>query len=84
LLFEDLQKAHRDWIESVTHKTVEVPEASKRHNVKIIWGSDSGNSKPCSYSFNTEAELEAFLLGVDESNGWMDYEVLEADDHASL
>ena len=28
------------------------------------------------YSFNTQAELDAFMHGVDESNGWHSYNVI--------
>ncbi len=27
------------------------------------------------YEFETQAELNAFLKGVDEGNGWLEYEV---------
>ena len=29
------------------------------------------------YEFSTQAELDAFMLGVDAASGWMDYEVCE-------
>lgn len=53
--------------------------------VTIRWGSEStqedmyeqqGN-EPSEYCFATEAELNAFLLGVDEMDGWMGYTVVE-------
>lgn len=39
--------------------------------VKVLWGFDEN---PQEYSFKTQAEADAFLLGVDESNGWLCYE----------
>jgi len=27
------------------------------------------------YSFKSEEELEAFLLGINEANGWFEYEI---------
>jgi hypothetical protein len=49
--------------------------------VRIRWGSEStredmGNVTS-TYAFDTDAELSAFLKGVDEACGWMDYEVVE-------
>ena len=29
------------------------------------------------YEFETQAELNAFLKGVDEGNGWLEYEIQE-------
>ena len=46
----------------------------KKITVRVLWGS---NEIPQSYSFNTQAEADAFLFGVDESNGWLSYEVEE-------
>ena len=43
----------------------------------IRWGSSIDRQDPVGYSFNTEAELNAFLLGVDEASDWMDYEQLD-------
>ena len=40
--------------------------------VKILWGFIE---EPAEYSFKTQEEANAFLLGVDESNGWFYYEV---------
>lgn len=52
----------------------------KQFFVKIIWGSESWreeNPTPCEYSFDTEAELNAFMEGVDAASGYMDYEVVD-------
>lgn len=40
--------------------------------IKILWGF---HEDPTEYTFKTQAEADAFLLGVDESNGWTCYEV---------
>lgn len=51
--------------------------------VKVLWGfMDIGNDheQPATYSFKTQAEADAFLFGVDESNGWLCYEVVEDDE----
>lgn len=53
--------------------------------VKILWGSedvrrndyDDESVNPSEYSFNTQAEKDAFLMGVDEASGWFDYEIVE-------
>ena len=44
----------------------------KEFTVSIVWGEFTENI-PKSYNFQSEEELEAFLLGVEEANGWMDY-----------
>ena len=39
--------------------------------VKVLWGLSEDAKE---YLFATQAEADAFLLGVDESNGWLCYE----------
>jgi hypothetical protein len=48
----------------------------KEFTVSIVWGEFTENI-PKSYNFQSEKELEAFLLGVEEANGWMDYNAVE-------
>jgi hypothetical protein len=51
----------------------------------IIWGTEAvkGIEKPKkdhtkkTYVFENETQKAFFLLGVDESNGWLEYEVVE-------
>ena len=46
----------------------------------IHWGTESTrkeNPEACHYKFDTEAEMDAFLLGADESSGWSDYETVK-------
>jgi hypothetical protein len=50
--------------------------------VVIEWGTEdtrreSGKAGRAPYEFETAGERDAFLLGVDEASGWMDYEVIE-------
>lgn len=49
----------------------------KKHFVRIAWGSEStreeNEGKFSTYTFDTEAELNAFLKGIDEAIGWDDY-----------
>ena len=50
------------------------------YSVSIRWGSNTipENERPiCQYVFKTQAELDAYLQGVDDGNGWMDYEIIE-------
>lgn len=42
------------------------------HDVWIVWGTDPEGMNPCYYSFQTAAELDAFLTGVSEATGWLD------------
>ena len=45
----------------------------ERKKVTIIWGTDKENKK--TYRFETEEQLKYFMMGVDEGNGWLEYEV---------
>lgn len=55
------------------------------YEVRIRWGSSSTREEvyeeegtpPSIYSFYTEAELAAFLDGVEEAIGWLDYEIVD-------
>lgn len=53
----------------------------KPFKVRILWGSESyradGGDQPVEYSFATDAELNAFLLGAEESNGFLDYKQID-------
>jgi len=50
----------------------------KKYKVVIEWGIHSlADVKATTYSFNTEEEMESFLYGVDEANGWLDYKIIE-------
>ena len=48
-------------------------------SVSVLWGSHP-DDVPVTYYFDTQAEMEAFLHGVDESSGWMDYAAIEHGD----
>ncbi len=59
---------------------------SKRHQAFVIWSDDiEEGDKPTPYEFNTEEELNAFLLGVSEASGCMSSAVFldeqEAEDY---
>jgi hypothetical protein len=47
------------------------------HKCRVIFGSESSGQEPSEYSFNTEAELLAFIDGMEAAVGWMEYEILE-------
>ena len=57
-----------------------------RCKVRIGWGEDFDEEKPlddqnvATYEFETLREMEAFLLGVDEGNGWLEYEVISIEE----
>jgi hypothetical protein len=46
---------------------------NKKFKVKINWGQTKESTK--TYEFETEKEMDAFLYGVDESNGWLSYDI---------
>jgi len=42
-----------------------------KHTVWILWGEDPAEgSDPIEYTFDTEKELQAFLQGIEEGDGW--------------
>ena len=49
------------------------------HVITIIWGTERDKTE--TYAFDTEADKEMFLLGVDAANGWLEYEI-EGDEDA--
>lgn len=52
-------------------------EKAKPKEVWLAFGSPD-QTGPIVYTFNTEAEVKAFLLGVDECCGWTDYKLFES------
>lgn len=46
--------------------------------ITILWGGmpEPGDTAK-TYEFNTQAELDAFQLGIDEANGWMGWRPAE-------
>jgi len=46
----------------------------------IRWRESGGDfdetEEPCHYTFETQAELNAFQRGIDEAMGWTDFEVV--------
>ena len=45
------------------------------HKVTILWGeSPEDGQEAITYKFKTEAEANAFRLGIDEMEGWLGYE----------
>ena len=41
----------------------------------ILWGTDKEEKK--TYVFEDETQKAFFMRGVDEANGWLEYEVVE-------
>ena len=52
-----------------------IMKKNKKLEITIIWGTDKEETK--SYKFETEEQLKYFMMGVDESNGWLEYEIKE-------
>jgi hypothetical protein len=47
----------------------------KEIKITIIWGSDRDPNNKETYTFKNEEEKKFFLMGVEESNGWLEYEI---------
>ena len=45
--------------------------------VTILWGSDKASENKETYTFETGEQLKYFMMGVDEADGWLEYEVIE-------
>lgn len=50
--------------------------------ISMLWGEEACHAGKGEkgytekrYSFKSEEELEAFLLGINEANGWFEYEI---------
>ena len=57
-------------------KQKELEMKKEKFKVKITWGVTSwGDAQTKTYEFKTEKEMDAFLYGVDESNGWLSYDI---------
>ena len=46
----------------------------KKPEITILWGNDKVKK---TYVFENETQKALFMKGVDEANGWLEYEVLE-------
>ena len=47
----------------------------KRPKITIVWGSDCELTR--TYVFENETQKAFFMKGVDEANGWLEYEEVE-------
>ena len=45
--------------------------------ITIHWGSDKEPHNKETYTFETEEQLKYFMMGVDEADGWLEYEVID-------
>ena len=43
--------------------------------ITILWGTNKEDKN--SYEFKTDEQLKYFMMGVDEANGWLEYEIQE-------
>ena len=69
---------------TATTKSKKKPAMPKKpYKVTIRWGSDNyadadPEHKPDTYTFATQAELDAFMLGATDAEGWDGFTVYEA------
>ena len=54
-------------------------EAYNRKKITIIWGSDRDPDNKKTYRFETEEQLKYFMMGVDEAEGWLEYQIEDED-----
>tara|TARA_X000001036_G_scaffold414509_1_gene429791 strand:- start:1623 stop:1838 length:216 start_codon:yes stop_codon:yes gene_type:complete len=46
-----------------------------KYKISILWGEEPEiGQKAITYTFNTQAELNAFNLGISEMDGWMGFD----------
>tara|TARA_R110000796_G_scaffold19904_7_gene59542 strand:- start:258 stop:464 length:207 start_codon:yes stop_codon:yes gene_type:complete len=48
-------------------------EQTNKFEVKVVWGQDKNFEQ--SYFFTTYPEILSFIKGIEESNGWIEYDV---------
>ena len=49
-----------------------------KKSISILWGAwPQEGQEAHTYTFKTQAEIDAFMLGVDEGNGWQDYAIVK-------
>jgi hypothetical protein len=71
-----------DTPETSVSATTDQPAADPRpFKVRIIFGSKpyrrESSNVPSEFAFATAAELDAFLLGVEETSGYLDHEQID-------
>ena len=76
---DNLQKgAHEIWKQvvfwSFQHSIKNDLKKEYMKKITIKWGTDKDKTK--SYTFKNEEEAKFFMMGVDEGNGWLEYEVV--------
>lgn len=63
-------------------------EDDGKYRARVVWGTEATPRHPLPrcrarahyYDFHTQAELDAFLLGVNEADGWMEARILQDDE----
>ena len=60
---------------SLRQESLEKGYKKMSKKITIIWGTDKEDKK--TYEFETEEQLKYFMRGVDEGNGWLEYELEE-------
>ena len=53
---------------------------SNNYMVQIAWGQCPTKDNLTKHEFETQKELDAFMLGVQAAEGWLDYECLVCED----
>ena len=48
---------------------------TKKPQITISFGTDKDLHDKKSYTFETEEQLKYFMIGVDEANGYLEYEI---------
>lgn len=53
-------------------------QSHEEHKVSILWGGcPEPGQKAVTYKYDTKAELQAFLDGIECADGWMGYQIVE-------
>jgi hypothetical protein len=59
---------------------VAIPE--KPYHITVLWGENPEAQHEQTYKFRTQAELTAFREGIQEAQGWFDYEITYTDEES--
>tara|TARA_B100000787_G_C15925713_1_gene178556 strand:- start:58 stop:282 length:225 start_codon:yes stop_codon:yes gene_type:complete len=67
----------KHWNTGASAERYRANERASEHNNKItiLWGSDKAPENKETYTFDNKEQLDYFMMGVGECDGWLEYEV---------
>ncbi|MBW1812146.1 MAG: hypothetical protein JRJ39_00360 [Deltaproteobacteria bacterium] len=72
-----IKSLEKEGLDPGEYKTLNLSN-EKPYSVTVAWSQEGAFTQ--TYSFETKAELSAFLYGCHEGDGWLDYNIIEKGD----